>query len=328
MSNVWLDCDPGHDDAFAIILALGSPELNLIGVSTTAGNQSLEKTTANAVRMLRLCGRSDVPVVMGLRKPLFSPEMVCPEIHGESGLDVAEPYARLRERFVALGSEKDALQENGILYLRNVLINNEEKTTIIATGCLTNIAALLITFPEIQCKIEQIVILGGAVESPQGNIGVVSEFNILLDPHAAQLVFKSILRVVLVPLLVSHTVLVTDEIRSQLPESDFGEFCSALFSFFSSTYLSVFNMPDPPLHDPLAVAFVIDPSLFETRFLNVEVETQSNLTLGQTVVDLLGVSKRAPNVHVAVSVNVAGFWLRMCQAIKDIDAKTEWRIGH
>lgn len=194
--RVWLDCDPGHDDAFAIVLALFNSRIELVGISTTAGNQTLEKTTLNAIRMLRLCrhgngeAHSRIPVVRGVDRPLIAKPKQCPEIHGSSGLDLPPEYAAQGAQFVELCVSAPAQPESGILLVRNKLMEEKAPIDLVATGCLTNVALLIATFPEVdgdvsaalcvcfflktrcqvKSKIRQIVFLGGAVGFPAGNV--------------------------------------------------------------------------------------------------------------------------------------------------------------
>ncbi len=147
--RIWLDCDPGHDDAFAIVLALFNSSVDLIGISTTAGNQTLEKTTINAVRMLHLCRHQHIPVVKGANKPLLAPNRECPEIHGFTGLDLPSGHEEDAKKFASLVSELPNQTENGILTLRNTLLQERFPIDLVATGCLTNVALLLATFPEV-----------------------------------------------------------------------------------------------------------------------------------------------------------------------------------
>ncbi len=181
MVRVWLDCDPGHDDAFALVLALFSPAVSLFGISTTAGNQTLTKTTLNARRMLAALGRSDVPVVKGVSRPLLAPPKECPEIHGVTGLDFPAECSSLAAAFEALATaeKEERGEKNGLLEAREAMMR-ESEFDLVATGCLTDVALLLTVFPELKARIRQVVFLGGAVRSPPGNVGVVAEFNVLV----------------------------------------------------------------------------------------------------------------------------------------------------
>jgi len=267
---VWLDCDPGHDDAFAIVLCGHNLKLKLLGISTVAGNQSVEKTTQNALTILNLAGLSYIDVVPGQATPLLRPSKVCPEIHGSSGLDCSIPLPT---------PKKKCLFKKAIIHMSEVIAEYPEPVTLIATGCLTNYALLLSIYPELKGRIKELVLLGGAMGI--GNISPVAEFNILLDPEAAKIIFESGIRIVMIPLEVSHTVLVTQKILeriSSLGSTLFSKIMIELLVFFSDTYKKVFKFEYPPLHDPLAVSYVIDPSIFDTELMRVDIEITSELS--------------------------------------------------
>lgn len=313
--TVWIDCDPGHDDAFALILAATHDDIDLIGVSTSAGNQVLQKTTANAVRVLRAIG-CKAPVHAGLGKPLMgSDEASCPEIHGESGLDTPPEYAAEASRFVALGSSADAVTwgADTLRAMRDAFVSRPLYSIhLVVTGALTNIATLKQIYPEVCQHVEQLVWLGGAVGDPPGNIFPVAEWNAAVDAHAAQAVLRKgvFQKAVMIGLSVTHKALVTKQVKEKMPAGDgsLERLMRGWVRFFESTYEKVFFMPDPPMHDPLAVAYVIAPELFQVRHLNVEIECCSPLSLGQTVCDIYGVTRREPNVHVALNVDAEKFF--------------------
>jgi len=200
--NVWLDCDPGHDDAFAIILAGNNDKIKLLGISTVAGNQTVERTTINALRISSISGMESVPVAKGLAKPLMRKSRICPEIHGTSGLDGTN-FPELTKKVVS---------EKAPLYIHDVVtkLPKDEKLTIVATACLTNIALFITLFPEDKERIENIYLLGGC--GVVGKITPSAEFNILVDPEAARIVYESGIPIYMVPIDVSHTVLATPEI--------------------------------------------------------------------------------------------------------------------
>jgi inosine-uridine nucleoside N-ribohydrolase len=181
VTNVWLDCDPGHDDAFAILLC-DNPLIKLLGISTVHGNQTVEKTTANAIKTLALGAIWNIPVVAGLSKPVVVEARECPEIHGETGLDAPNSS-------FPTTSQKPVECDNAITYIKDQIMKCSSKVTVVATGCLTNVAMLLTLYPRIKERIDKIVVLGGAVGV--GNISAAAEFNILVDPHAAHIVFES-----------------------------------------------------------------------------------------------------------------------------------------
>ena len=313
---VWLDCDPGHDDAIAIILAGYDPRLRLLGISTVAGNQTIEKVTDNALRVLAAAGLSNIPVVKGQSKPLMRPALHCPQIHGDSGLDgplggpilpppISSPHPgpaaiEMYER-IKCWSEKAG--------------NAGTKVQVVATGALSNIALLLMLYPDIVGMIE-VVLMGGALGI--GNTGPVVEFNIQTDPEAASVVFSSSVTITMIPLEVTHTALVSPEILRRIQShgpSAFLDLIAELLVFFSKTYEEVFKFPDPPLHDPCAVAFVIAPHIFKSEHLRVDIETCSPLSSGQTVVDIWHQSGREANATVCMSMDVEQFWDLVIPAI-------------
>lgn len=319
---VWLDCDPGHDDAMALILAAHSPELHLLGVSTVHGNQKVEKVTHNALKVLHLCGRSDIDVVAGQAMPLLRPGRACSEIHGESGLDGPEwdliTKAPLKEKAVNVMFKS--------LWEYNLSASKEaEKAALVCTGSLTNAALLLTVYPEVKDFIE-IVLMGGCMGV--GNTGPVVEFNMQCDPEAAKIVMESSVEVTIIPLEVTHTALVTPEVlqRMQSPSpSSFRTIVKELLVFFAQRYSEVFSFDHPPLHDPCAVAFVIAPHLFKTERMRVDVETTSELCAGQTIFDVWRQSGRPPNAVLAREMDVKGFWDLM---IKGIDSANEASSFH
>jgi purine nucleosidase/pyrimidine-specific ribonucleoside hydrolase len=284
---VLLDCDPGHDDAIALLLALGSDELELRGVTTVAGNQTLAKTTANAIRVLELAGRPEIPVAAGAGRPLVREPKVAADVHGETGLDGPDlPPPRARPS-----------TEHAVDFLAARVAD----ATLIATGPLTNVALLLARHPE--ARPTRIVLMGGAVA--EGNVTPAAEFNIWADPEAAQRVFTSGLDVTMVGLDVTHQALVTPE---QMRESGrIGGVVAELLEFYGSFHRSVYGWDGSPIHDAVAVAQVIDPSLLELEHLNVRVETESALCRGRTVVDLWRRTGLEPTANVAVGIDSERF---------------------
>lgn len=262
--RMWLDCDPGHDDAMALLLACYSDGVELLGVSAVAGNQTVQKTTRNALRVLHAAGRPDVRVWAGATKPLLRPPFNCPEIHGESGLcgaELSEP-------------DKDAEPGHAIIAMEAAITRAYEQSggepvQLVATGMLTNVALLLSVYPHVAPMVD-VSIMGGAHTG--GNTGVTQEFNIQCDPEAAKVVFDAPVRsLFMVPLEVTHTALATPSVLRQLhggadePKTPFRKAVHDLLLFFADTYQTVFEFDDPPLHDPLAVLWVLRKDLFTTR---------------------------------------------------------------
>jgi inosine-uridine nucleoside N-ribohydrolase len=293
---IILDCDPGHDDAIALLLALGSPELELLGVTTTYGNQTLEKTTANTLRVLELAGRTDVPVASGAAEPLERERVVAAHVHGESGLDGPTlPPA-----------QGAPVEQHAVDFLRETLAAADRPVTLVPVGPLTNIGLLLARSPESAEKIERVVIMGGAIA--EGNVTPAAEFNIWADPEAAQRVFSSGLDVTMVGLDVTHKALLLPERVEELRAAGTaGRFVAELFDFYHRFHAQIYDFPGSPVHDAVAVAQVVRPELLTTLERNVEIDCDSELCRGRTVVDLWRRTGREPNAHVGVDVDADGF---------------------
>lgn len=315
MKTIWLDCDPGHDDAMAIILACFHPECHVLGISTVAGNQSVEKTTLNAAAVLAAIGCSDIQLIKGQSRAIMQPLVFCEEIHGQSGLDGPDG------KMLFTKGKLPAQTQPGVVLIFEA-INRFYKETgqivdLVCTGSLTNIALMLTLFPEIAPAI-RITLMGGAMGI--GNTGPVAEFNIENDPEAARIVFESGIPLVMVPLEVTHTVLVTPDILDRIGmQTPFRKKITEMLTFFQSTYKTVFFFDHPPLHDPLAVWYVLKPEAFETRHLHVAIETASPLSKGQTVCDTFGRTGKIPNCHVAVKTDIPLFWDEMLEAVEKAD---------
>jgi inosine-uridine nucleoside N-ribohydrolase len=287
---VLLDCDPGHDDAIAMLLALGSDELELRGVTTVAGNQTLEKTTANAIRVLELAGRAEIPVAAGAGRPLVREPRVAAEVHGETGLDGPDLPP----------PEGEPSPQHAVDFLAQRI----EGTTLVATGPLTNVALLLARHPE--ARPERIVLMGGAIA--EGNVTPAAEFNIWADPEAAHRVFTSGLDVTMVGLDVTHQALVTSAHAEQLGQSGrIGTVVAELLEFYGGFHRTVYGWDGSPIHDAVAVAHVIDPTLLELEHVNVRVDCQSELCRGRTVADIWRRTGLEPNANVAVGIDSERF---------------------
>ncbi len=302
---VIIDCDPGHDDAIALILAFGSGKLDVRAITTTAGNQTLEKTYINAIKVCKFIGQ-DVRIAKGLAKPLTRELITAPEVHGDTGLD--GPELPVIEQMPKLEKSLDVMRE--------VLEESEEKITLIPTGPLTNIALLLTTYPELKEKIDEIIIMGGA--ATLGNWTPAAEFNILVDPEAAEIVFKSGIPVVMCGLEVTHEAQIykneVEEIRSM---GRIGQFMAELLDFFDVFHKlhPDFAFEGPPVHDVCAVAYAIDPTIFEGKEYHVDVECDGKHTLGRTVVDYYNVQKLDKNVKVIFDVDREELLNRIKEAI-------------
>jgi inosine-uridine nucleoside N-ribohydrolase len=293
---IVLDCDPGHDDALALMLAAASPEVELVGVTTVAGNQTLEKTTTNALRVLELCGRGDIPVAAGAPDPLVRPRDVAAHVHGESGLDGPElpaPSGR-------------PVDEHAARFLARLIREREGKLTLVPTGPLTNVALLLALEPE--ARPERIVLMGGAVG--EGNRTPAAEFNIWADPEAARRVFESGIDVTMIGLDVTHQALVTDGDADVLRGvGHVGKIAAELLDFYRIWHRRSYpDLDGSPLHDPVAVAHVIDPTLVETRPAYIEVDCGWEQGRGRTNVDWRErLDSRPPNATVGLGIDRVRF---------------------
>jgi pyrimidine-specific ribonucleoside hydrolase len=300
--SVLVDCDPGHDDAIALLLALASPEVEVRLVTTVAGNQTLDKTTVNALKVLELGGRSDIPVAAGAPRPLRRRLLTAGHVHGESGLDgptLPEPRARavLREAVDLI----DELMEPGVV--------------LVATGPLTNVAMLLERHPDVRSRTEEIVWMGGA--SGEGNVTPAAEFNAYVDPEAAAAVFASGIPLTMIGLDVTHRALFTWEHGERLRAAGrAGRFVAELWDFFRPVYETPNGFAGSPIHDALAVAHVVDPTLVATKWVNVEVETASLFCDGRTVVDLRSATGRPANAHVGIDVDAERFLELLCSRLE------------
>src|SRR5690242_2036931 len=291
-----IDCDPGHDDAMALLLALASPEIELLGVTTVHGNTTLSNATANALRVLELAGRGDVPVAAGADRPLTREPRTAEHVHGASGLDGPDlpPPAGA------------PVAEHAIDFLAERLTASDRPVTLIPTGPLTNVALLLARHPEAAERIERVVLMGGAIA--EGNITPAAEFNIWVDPEAAARVFASGLDVTMVGLDVTHRALMTPAHAEQLRASGrVGAVVAELFAFYHQFHSRVYDLPGSPVHDALAVAHVMRADLLRTVHCNVQVDCASELCRGRTVADIWNVTGRPVNAHVATEVDGPAF---------------------
>ena len=292
---VVLDCDPGHDDAIALLLALASPEVELLGVTTTFGNQTLPKTTENALRVLELTGRTDVPVAAGADRPLVRPLTVAAHVHGESGLDgpVLPPPTT------------HPLAVDAVELIASLVQHAATPVTLVPTGPLTNVARYL----ERHGKdgIDRIVLMGGAIA--EGNMTPAAEFNIWADPEAAQQVFHAGVELTMIGLDVTHRAVTSPALQERFRATGrVGTFVAELVDFFTVYHRETYGWDGAPIHDAVAVAQVVCPQLVETRLRNVEVEVESELCRGRTVVDLWHRTDRPANVHVAIGLDTDAFF--------------------
>ena len=289
----------------AILLAAASPRIELVGITTVAGNQTLELTTLNARRVCSVAGIGDAPIAAGCDRPLARALIVAADIHGASGLDGVdwdEPTVPLDPR-------------HGVDLIIEAASSGDARLTIVAVGPLTNVASALRRAPGIGEGIERIAIMGGAIGL--GNTTPSAEFNIHADPEAADEVFRAGIPITLVPLEVTHRALATEAVLERIAALDtpVARMSVALMRYFAETYLRVFGFEAPAVHDPCAVAAVIEPATVPTRRMNVAIDTESSLSLGRTVCDVHGKTGRAPNADVGMGLDVGEFWDQMLAAL-------------
>lgn len=308
MEKIILDCDPGHDDAMAIMLAVGNPKIDLVGVTTVGGNQSLEKVTYNARSVLEMAKATDIPVHAGCDRPLVRKQEVAASIHGETGLDGVELPVPTRP----LDSG------HAVNWIIDTIMASEPGTiTLVPTGPLTNIAMAARMEPRIVDRVKEVVLMGGGYHV--GNWSAVAEFNIKVDPEAAHIVFNEPWKLTMVGLDLTHQALCTPEVQHRIDAigTDSSHFASGLMGFFRKTYQDNQDFIDPPVHDPCTVAYLIDPSVVSTRRCPLDVEIHGDLTLGMTVADLRGPEPSAEECHtqVAVKLDFDKFWDLIVDAI-------------
>ena len=288
--RIILDCDPGHDDAIALLLALASPEIELLGVTTVAGNQTLEKTTANAIRILEFSGRTDVSVAAGADRPIVREPYVAKYVHGETGLDGPDLPA----------AQGEQLDEHAVDFLGR----HADGATVVAVGPLTNVALMLARYPEAQPK--RIVLMGGSIGL--GNVTPAAEFNIWADPEAAARVFESGLDVTMIGLDVTHQALMTKADAERLRGTGrTGTLVAELWEFYNRFHSQTYGFDGSPIHDAVALAHVFRPDLVETEHRHVEIDCGSELCRGRTVVDLWRRTENEPNAHVGVEIDGRAF---------------------
>ncbi|WP_279464622.1 pyrimidine-specific ribonucleoside hydrolase RihA [Aeromonas veronii] len=295
---VILDCDPGHDDAIALILALASPELKVLAVTTSAGNQTPDKTLNNALRILTLLGRDDIPVAAGAPKPLARELIIADNVHGESGLDGPK-----------LPDPAFAPQTmTGLELMAKCLRESAEPVTLVPTGPLTNIALLLAAHPDLKSKIARIVLMGGAAGA--GNWTPAAEFNIYVDPEAADMVFKSGIPITMCGLDVTHEAQVMDADieRVRAITNPVAQCVAGLLDFFMIYHRDPkWGFAGAPLHDPCTIAWLLAPELFHGVECRVDIETRGEHTVGMTVVDRYGLTGKPANALVLLGLDRPGF---------------------
>ena len=307
--KIILDCDPGHDDAIAMLLAHGSPEVELVAVTTVAGNASLANVTRNALSVARIAGITGIPFAAGAARPLVRRTEFAPTIHGDSGLDgpeLPEPEIELDPRSAAQ------------LIIDLVMAHEPGEITLVPTGALTNIALAARLEPRIVPRVREVVLMGGGVHV--GNWNATSEFNIVIDPEAAHIVFNEDWPLTMVGLDVTHQALATDAVRDAITELDTvpGRFTLGLLDFFADTSRREQGFTYPPVHDPVAVAYVIDPSVLHVVKAPLDVELSGALTLGMTVADLRMPAPADCRTQVSLGLDQERFWSLVVSALRRI----------
>ena len=308
-NKIILDCDPGHDDAIAMLLAWGSPEIDLVGVTTVMGNQTIEKVTRNALSVARVAGITGVPFARGAHRPLVRQIEVAESIHGKSGLDgprLPEPTLELDPRHAV------------DFIIDTIMAADVGDITLVPTGALTNIAMAVRKEPRIVERVKQVVLMGGGVNI--GNWSATSEFNIVIDPEAAHIVFNEPWPLTMVGLDLTHEALATPAVVEAIAAIGTApsRFVGELLEFFGETYREQQGFEHPPVHDPCAVAFVIDPTVMQVTRVPLDVELAGTLTLGMTVADFRAPAPADCTTQVAGKLDHAKFWSLVVDALERI----------
>lgn len=298
--QIIIDTDPGQDDAVAILLALASPEVKVLAITTVAGNVPLALTSANARKVCELAGRPDIPVFAGCDRPLKRPLITAENVHGKTGLDGIE-----------LPEPKMPLQaQHSVDFIIETLRNTPEKTiTICSLGPMTNTAQALLKAPDIAARVKRIVLMGGGFFEG-GNITPSAEFNMFVDPDAAKIVFAAGIPLTVIPLDVTHQALTSKEWVDGLRRMDnqVGPAVAAWTDFFERYDMEKYGSEGAPLHDPCVIGYMIKPELFSGRFINVEIEADSPLTVGAMVADWWNVTGRTANAEYLRDIDRDGFF--------------------
>jgi len=298
--SIIIDTDPGQDDALAILLALASPEIEVIGICAVAGNVPLALTEVNARKVCELAGKADTKVYAGAVRPMLRNLVTAEYVHGKTGLDgptLPEPKIKLRD-------------QHGVDFIIDTLRREPAKTvTLCALGPLTNLSMAFVKAPDIKERVEEIVLMGGGLFEG-GNTTPAAEFNIYVDPEAADIVFHSGIPITQAPLDLTHMMLGNRERieRFRALGNQTGVATAQMLEFFERFDETKYGWDGGPLHDPCVIAFLLKPELFQSRHVNVAIETGSELTRGMTVVDYWGVTGRAKNVNYLRSGDADGFY--------------------
>ena len=309
-TRIILDCDPGHDDAMAILLAHGTPEVSLAAITTVAGNHPVDITTLNALRVCSLAGIRDVPVASGCAAPLVRPLLTAPEIHGTTGLeghDWDEPAMR-------------AVPEHAVDVIIDTVMAAPGEITLVPIGPLTNIAVALRREPRIAQRVRDVVLMGGSYAG--GNVTPAAEFNIYVDPEAAAVVFGAGWPLTMVGLEVTRKAAADEEVfrRVAALETPVARAVVGMLRFYQRQQMSAVGVSEPPVHDPCAIARVARPELVPCREAHVEVELAGRFTTGMTVVDFRLRNRNQANACVGTGLDLAGFWDLFITALSRINS--------
>ena len=311
--KIILDCDPGHDDAVAIMLAAAHEDIEILGITCVGGNTTLENTKTNSLKICSLIGRTDLKIYSGAAKPLKYDLVTAAHVHGKSGLDIEGSPISIAENY-------NLQDQHAVDFIIQTCNDYEDQVYLCVTGPLTNIALSLQKDPSIAKKIKEIIFMGGAAIT-LGNITPVAEFNIYVDPQAANIVLNSGIPLVMMGLDVTHKVNVNDNIIKDIQQNNnkSSDFFADLMKFYSKFHRKLYQTNETPLHDPCVIAYLIDPTIFSGKLVNVQVEENSKLTRGQTVVDWFGVTGQPTNCNVITEVNHNKFFSLLKKELKNLN---------
>lgn len=307
MSAIIVDCDPGHDDAVALLLALASDEVDLLGVTTVAGNHTLDRTTANAISVLDHVDAGGVPVFSGAARPLVRALHIADDVHGETGLDGADlpPPSRPPGPIHAID------------WIAETVSAATSPVTLVATGPLTNVALLLARYPEMEDRLARIVFMGGAIG--EGNVTPAAEFNVWVDPEAARRVFSSTVDLTMVGLDVTHRALITPaHVETLAAAGRAGRLVASMYEFFMRVHMERYGWGGAPVHDAVALAHVIDGSLLETVRCGVRVDTGDSPSRGRTNVDRWQLTDWRPLCSVATAIDAERFLALLIERVSKL----------
>jgi len=303
--KVLLDCDPGHDDAIAIVLAGLNDKIDLLGITVTAGNQTIEKTSLSALNVARFIGL-DVPIAIGCQDPMVVPRVVCSEVHGESGLD----------GFTFPNYPKDFDNRHACNFIVDTIMNNDD-VTVVTCGPMTNLAIAMKLEPRIIKRIKQVVLMGGSVD--HGNTSPAAEFNIMCDAEAAHVVFTSGIPIKMIGLNVTRKVLVKDEVINRVATIDnkVSDMFVKLMHVFNVNQRKTFGIEAGPLHDPVTIVSLIDEGVVKFEKMNVAIDINHGCSYGRTNCDVFDYLKKEKNVYVAMDIDIDKYWDIIYNTIKN-----------